>query len=226
MANVIRIRNNESGTVKPRRVFAYLRVSTDTQDLNSQKIGIVDYAKAHGLVVAEWFEETASGGLEASQRALGRKLLPRLLPDDALIVPELSRLGRSTADVLATLKYLADRRVRVHVVKGGFQLDNSITSKILSTVMGLAAEIERDLLSQRTREGQARAKANGKHIGRPRIERDEERRSKLDKHGDEIKRLAARGVNKANLARVFECDWLTMDQWLTRHGIKIQKEKA
>ena len=228
MANVIRIptRNNNSGSAKPRRVFAYLRVSTDTQDLNSQKVGIVDYAKAHGLVVAEWFEETASGGLDASKRALGRKLLPLLLPDDALIVPELSRLGRSTADVLATLKFLAERRVRVHIVKGGFQLDNSINSKILSTVLGLAAEIERDLISQRTREGQARAKASGKHIGRPRIERDEERRSKLDKVGAEIRKLAARGVNKANLARVFECDWLTMSQWLSRHGVKIQKEMA
>ena len=164
-SKVIRIqpRGGETRQAGPRRVFAYLRVSTDTQDSDSQKVGIVDYAKAHGLVINEWFEETASGALDASKRVLGQKLMPLLLPEDALVVPELSRLGRSTADILATLKFLSERRVKVHVVKGAFQLDDSINSKILSTVLGLAAEIERELIRQRTREGQARAKASGKH---------------------------------------------------------------
>src|SRR5688500_6340175 len=193
------------------RIYAYLRVSTDAQELASQKVGIVDYTRARRLRVDEWVQETASGAADASKRDLGLKLLPKLRPGDTVITPELSRLGRSTVDVLATLKQLSERKVRVHVVKGAMVLDDSINSKILSTVLGLTAEIERDLLRQRIMEGQARAKAAGKHIGRPPIENDADRRSKLDKHADDIKRLAARGVTKLNLARVFQCDWATMN---------------
>lgn len=115
------------------RVYAYLRVSTDAQELASQKVGIVDYTQARGLRVDEWVQETASGAVDASKRDLGMKLLPKLQHGDALIIPELSRLGRSTVDVLATLKQLSERKVHVHVVKGAMVLDDSINSKILST---------------------------------------------------------------------------------------------
>jgi putative DNA-invertase from lambdoid prophage Rac len=206
------------------RVYAYLRVSTDAQELASQKVGIVDYTRARRLRVDEWVQETASGAVDASKRDLGLKLLPKLRPGDSVITPELSRLGRSTVDVLATLKQLSERKVHVHVVKGAMVLDDSINSKILSTVLGLAAEIERDLLRQRSMEGQARAKAAGKHIGRPRIENDADRRSKLDKFADDIKRLAAKGVTKLNLARVYDCDWATMNGWLRRHDVRIAKD--
>jgi DNA invertase Pin-like site-specific DNA recombinase len=206
------------------RVYAYLRVSTDTQDLNSQKLGIVDYAEAHHLRIDEWVKETASGALDASKRDLGLKLLPKLRPGDVLVIPELSRLGRSTLDVLSTLKLLREREIQVHVVKSNMRLDDSINSKIITTVLGLAAEIERELIRARSVEGQARARAAGKHIGRPRLERDEDRRSKLDKHAEDIKRYAARGITKLNLAKIFDCDWATMNEWLRRHGVAIAKE--
>jgi DNA invertase Pin-like site-specific DNA recombinase len=90
-------------------------------------------------------------------------------------------------------------------------------------VLGLAAEIERELIRQRTREGMARAKASGKHIGRPKIEPDGDHRSKLDKFSEEIKRNADKGVTKLNLARFYDCDWATMDLWLRRHGVAIAK---
>lgn len=205
------------------QVYAYLRVSTEAQDLTSQKLGLLNYARDRGFGINGWCDETASGALAASKRDLGQKLLPKLQAGDILLVSELSRLGRSTADVLATLQELADRSVEVHVAKGGFQIDQSINSKILATVLGLAAEIERELIRQRTKEGQARAKASGKHIGRPRLTDDQQRRSKLDARASEIKKLAERGVTKLNLARVFECDWSTMDLWLRRHGIRVQK---
>jgi DNA invertase Pin-like site-specific DNA recombinase len=164
-----------------------------------------------------WVQEKASGSLDADKRDLG-KLLPRLQPGDALVISELSRLGRSTADVLTTLKHLSERQVAVHVVKGNMRLDDSLNSRILTTVLGLVSEIERELIRVRSIEGQARARARaaGKHIRAPRIERDEDRRSKLDKHAQDIKRFTARGVTKLNLARVFSCDWATMDApvWL------------
>ena len=124
-------------TASPGRVFAYLRVSTDTQELNSQKVGIVDYARAHKLRIDNWVQEKVSGAVDADKRDLG-KLLPRLQPGDALVISELSRLGRSTVDVLTTLKQLSERQVAVHVVKGNMRLDDSLNSKILSTVLGLA----------------------------------------------------------------------------------------
>jgi DNA invertase Pin-like site-specific DNA recombinase len=126
-------------------------------------------------------------------------------------------------DILSTLKLLSERGVTVHVVKTGQQLDGSLTSKILTTVLGLAAEIERELMRQRTMEGQARAKAAGKHIGRPRLTDDSQRRSKLDAHAEDIKKLATRGVTKLNLARVFDCDWITMNRWLQRHDVRVHK---
>lgn len=205
------------------RVYAYLRVSSDEQDVAAQKLGILDFCRQRDIRVDEWFDETASGGLDASQRDLGQKLIPKLKAGDTLIVSEISRLGRSTIDVLSTLKQLSERGVKANVAKGSLVLDDSLNSKILSTVLGLAAEIERDLIRQRTREGMARAKASGKHIGRPKIEREEDHRSKLDIHAEEIKRNAARGVTKLNLARFYECDWATMDLWLRRHDVKIAK---
>lgn len=216
-------RSGRSAVAGLGRNFAYLRVSSDEQDVAAQKVGIVDFCRQRDIRVDEWFEETASGGLDASQRDLGQKLMPKLKAGDTLIVSEISRLGRSTIDVLSTLKQLSERGVKANISKGSLVLDDSLNSKILSTVLGLAAEIERELIRQRTREGMARAKASGKHIGRPKIEREEDHRSKLDIHAEEIKRNAAKGVTKLNLARFYDCDWATMNLWLTRHGVAIAK---
>lgn len=217
-------RPRKPATAPAGRAFAYLRVSSDEQDVAAQKVGIVDFCRERDIRVDEWFEETASGGLDASQRDLGQKLIPKLKAGDTLIASEISRLGRSTVDVLSTLKQLSERGIKGYICKGSLVLDDSLNSKILGTVLGLAAEIERELIRQRTREGLARAKASGKHIGRPRIEREEDHRSKLDKHADEIKRNAAKGVTKLNLARFYDCDWATMDLWLKRHGVTIAKK--
>jgi DNA invertase Pin-like site-specific DNA recombinase len=200
-----------------------LRVSTDSQDVDSQKIGIVDYATAHGLPPLQFVEEKASGSIPAAERTLGKDLLPRLAAGDLLLVAEISRLGRSLVDILGTLKTLAEKGVGVHVVKSGFVLDGSINSKIITTVLGLAAEIERDLLRQRVREGQARARAAGKRLGRPKAEAHY---SKLDKHADVIRTYASRGMTKLNLARAFDCDWTTMNRWLERHNVKIERRAA
>jgi DNA invertase Pin-like site-specific DNA recombinase len=151
---------------------------------------------------------------------LGKDLIPHLKAHDVLIVAEISRLGRSLLDVLTTLKTLAERKVQVHVVKNGFVLDQSLNSKIITTVLGLTAEIERELLSLRVKEGQARARERGYKIGRP---KGSGGYSKLDKHADQIKAHAAKGITKLNLARIFDCDWITMNRWLQRHGVRIEK---
>lgn len=133
-------------------------MSTDQQELDAQKVGVGDYAAGRKLRIDHWVTETVSGTVAAAERELG-KLVPKLRQGHALLVPELSRLGRSTVDVLTTVKALRDRGVAVHVVKGAFVLGDDMNSKILSTALGLAAEIERELLQQRVKEGLARAKA-------------------------------------------------------------------
>jgi len=227
-AVVVRKQATKTGAQSPRvvsksRIYGYLRVSTGDQDLDSQKVGIVDYSTKHDLSVTKYFEDTASGAVPASERTLGKELLPILRPNDVLIVAEISRLGRSLLDVLGTLKTLAEKKVRVHVVKNGFVLDESLNSRIITTVLGLTAEIERELLSLRVREGQTRARAAGKRIGRP---KGSGGYSKLDKFAEQIKAHAAKGITKLNLARIYECDWITMNRWLSRHGVKIRKGAA
>ena len=205
------------------RVFAYLRVSTTPQDTNSQGVGVLNYARQHGLPITRIFEETASGAVPAADRTLGKELLPMLQQGDILLVAEISRLGRSLIDILGILKALTEKGVRIHVTKSGYVLDDGMTSKIISTVLGLASEIERELLSLRVREGQTRARAAGKTIGRP---KGSGGYSKLDKFAEQIKAHAAKGITKLNLARIYECDWITMNRWLQRHGVKVNKGAA
>lgn len=205
------------------RVFAYLRVSTDSQEFASQKAGVVDYVTARNLDPIHFVEEKVSGSVPASERTLGKELLPSLKAGDLLVVSEISRLGRSLVDILGTLKALTEKAVQVHIVKSGYVLDGSINSKIITTVLGLAAEIERDLLRQRVKEGQARARAAGKKLGRPKTE---VHYSKLDKHAEVIKTYASRGMSKLNLARALDCDWTTMNRWLERHNVKIVRRAA
>jgi DNA invertase Pin-like site-specific DNA recombinase len=142
-----------------RRVIAYLRTSTDKQDLAAQQTGIVEFAKRNGFQPIAFYEEQVSGRTPVKDRKLGREVLPSLKPGDVLLVSELSRLGRTTLDVLQALATVAERGAEVHVVKGGHKVDGSMQSKVFVAVMALAAEIERDLISARTREGLQRARA-------------------------------------------------------------------
>jgi DNA invertase Pin-like site-specific DNA recombinase len=205
------------------QVYAYLRVSTGEQDVRAQQLGVLDYAKQHGFDGIKFIEEARSGAIPASERVLGRDLLPQLNAGDVLLVSEISRLGRSVVDILSTLKVCAERGVEVHVIKQNMRLDKSLNSTILTTVLSLTAEIERELIRERTREGQRKARNAGKHIGRPRLMDESLRRSKLDSEADRIKDFAAKGVNKANLARIFNCDWLTIHTWMKRHKVAVRK---
>jgi DNA invertase Pin-like site-specific DNA recombinase len=133
---------------------------------------------------------------------------------DTLIVSELSRLGRNMVEVMTVLDLLIKKGCRVHAVKGGYRLDGTLSSKILSMVLLMAAEIERELISQRTKEALARRKAEGKPLGRP---KGSHGKSMLDEYEDEIRRLLANGVAKAAIARMHGCSWQTVHNWVKRH---------
>ena len=147
-------------------VYAYLRVSTDKQDGINQKKGIEEFCKKRGLIVDEYFDdEGKSGSLEPEKRELG-KLLNKLRSGDILIAGEISRLGRSLFMVMRILEHCMNNNVKVYTVKDGYELGDNITSKVLAFAFGLSAEIEREMISRRTKEALALRKEQGVHIGR------------------------------------------------------------
>lgn len=159
----------KGGGVSPPFVFmlyGYIRVSTDKQTLANQRFEILRFVRHHQLGTPIWVEETISGAKEPKTRKLG-PLLERLQPGDILVASELSRLGRSLFMVLGILDFCLKRKVQVYTVKDNFHLGDDISSKVLAFAFGLSAEIERNLISQRTKEAMARLKSEGVTFGPP-----------------------------------------------------------
>jgi DNA invertase Pin-like site-specific DNA recombinase len=148
-------------------IYAYYRVSSADQNYNSQKLGVEEYCKRCGYHIdKEVIDDGISGTVKAKDRHLW-KIVKEAQKDDWVITSELSRIGRSTTDVLQTLNTLAKKGVNVYFVKQGMQLDQSPMGKMMTAILSAFAEMERDLISQRTKEGIDRAKREGKHVGRP-----------------------------------------------------------
>ncbi|QHJ01742.1 recombinase family protein (plasmid) [Xylophilus rhododendri] len=148
------------------KVIAYLRVSTDAQDVANQRHGIAGYCVARALHAPMFIEDTVSGRTPWQQRQLG-VLIDQAEAGDVLVVAEISRLARSTLQVLEIMRKCVGKHVHLHIVKSGIVLDGSMQSTIMGTMLGLAAEIERDFISSRTKEALARRKAAGIQLGRP-----------------------------------------------------------
>lgn len=146
--------------------YGYIRVSTDKQTVENQRFEILEFGKRNGISVDRWFEETVSGTIVPEQRALGR-LLSVIKKDDLIICSELSRLGRSLFMIMSILNKLLESGARVWTIKDGYRLGDDIQSKVLAFAFGLSAEIERNLISQRTKEALERRKREGIKLGRP-----------------------------------------------------------
>lgn len=146
-------------------IYAYIRVSTDKQSEENQRFNILKYADAQKITIDKWAEETVSSRRKLIDRLLGRTL-EQLAENDILIVSELSRLGRNLMEVMSILHTCMDRDVKVHTIKEQYELGNNINSKVLAFAFSLSAEIERQLISQRTKEALARKKSEGKQLGR------------------------------------------------------------
>lgn len=198
-------------------VFVYLRVSTDAQDTNNQKHGILEYCQQHGIEPEAVHEDTGSGRLDWRTRKIGQ-ILSTADKGDAILVSEVSRLARSTLQVLEILKLAAERQVTIVIVKNGLRFDNSMQSKITATILGLAAEIERDFISMRTKEALAKRKAAGKCLGRPRGSRA--RQYKLDEKRSEIERYLKLKINSTAIAKLVGVSRPTLRTWLSRHRLE------
>ena len=201
------------------RTVAYLRVSTPEQDLAKNKAAILHLANDKALGQVEWFEETASGRISWRKRQLGA-LLADLSVGDNLLVSELSRLGRSMLECMEILSLAMQRGIHVYAVKGNWQLDDSIQSKIVAMAFAMAAEIERDLISQRTKEALAARKRAGKKLGRP----AGSGKSKLDEHRPEIEALLANGSTQKFIAERYGTTEANLSRWLKKHGLRRKRE--
>ena len=200
------------------KTIGYLRVSSGPQDLESQKFGILKLANEKGWKV-EFIEEKISGKVSYKERELG-KVVEKLEIGDVLIVSELSRLGRSMMEIMELLSNLSRNGVKVFAVKGNYEINNSMQSKIMTMVFAIAAEIERELISSRTKEALAKKKADGFKLGRP---KGKPGKSKLDGKEDEIKRLLDKKVSVASLAKIHDSAWPTMKNFIDKKILQKRK---
>jgi DNA invertase Pin-like site-specific DNA recombinase len=184
------------------KIVAYLRVSTNKQDLDNQRLAILDYAQKQGMKINRFLESQASSGKSTKDRKIDQ-LLQELEVRDTLIVSELSRLGRSLGQIIQIVDGLIKKRIKFIAVKENISFDGKqdIQTKVMIAMFGLFAEIERDLISQRTKEALAAAKAKGRILGRPKGSLG---KSKLDGREEEIKLLLSKTVSKSSIAKIMD----------------------
>lgn len=199
---------------------AYLRVSTSEQDLQKNKADILSLANDKDLGRVRWVEETVSGRISWKKRQIAT-VLEELGAGDNLVVSELSRLGRSMLECMEILSIAVQKQVNVYAVKGNWRLDNSIQSKIVAMAFSMAAEIERDLISQRTKEALAARKRAGQKLGRPKGSG----KSKLDPYRPEIEALLANGSTQKFIARRYGTTEANLSRWIRVHELMRERQQ-
>lgn len=203
------------------RTAAYLRVSTADQDVAKNKYDILDYANAKGLGRVEWVEETVSGKVSWRKRKIA-DVIAGLGAGDTLIVSELSRLGRSMLECMEILSIATDKRIKVYAVKGNWQLDHSLQSKIMAMVFSMVAEIERDFISARTKEALAAKKRAGMKLGRPKGSG----KSKLDAYRPEIEALLANGSTQKFIAKRYGTTEANVSRWRKKKRLRCRTSES
>lgn len=191
-------------------IYGYIRVSTDHQTTLNQEFEITRFCRGKSMEISGWIRETISGTQAYDKRALGR-LLRRVGKGDLIICTEISRLGRKLYMIMEILSTCMNKGCQVWTVKEGYRLGDDIQSKVLAFAFGLSAEIERRLISARTREALARRKAEGKRVGRPEGSKSKVR--VLDERKEEILAWLAQGESKAAIARRLGVSRGTFYQW-------------
>jgi len=200
-------------TRNKRKVIGYIRVSTIDQNVEKNEAAILKYANSFDLGKVKFISEKISGAKSWKKRKLF-DVVNDMNCDDILIVPELSRLGRSLSDILEILNILSDKKVKVFSVKENFQInEDNMQSKIMRTLLGLFSEIERDLIIARTKEGLEAARAKGIVLGRPKGIG----KSRLDKYKEEIIALIKNGSQRKFIAERYKVSPATLTHWLKKH---------
>lgn len=204
------------------KYFGYLRVSRDTQEIESQKLGLLEYANRQGFAPVELVEETASRESRWKARELG-KMLDRVGRGDVILTPEFTRLGATPGQVFGFLEEVSSRGIILHITKTRTIMDGSMQSQLLASAFSMASMIELSFIRERTREGLERARRDGVTLGRPKGSRGT---LKLEKRADEIAGYVAIGLPKRRMARVLGVSYNTLDRYLKRSGDERSTENG
>jgi len=196
------------------QTIAYIRVSTNQQDVENQRLEILQLANEKNLSKVAFIEEVISGRKTWRDREIAQ-VIDGMKKGDVLVVAELSRLGRSMLEIMEILSIAVRKGIKVYAAKGGWSLDGSLQSKVVAMALSMASEIERDLISQRTKAALATKKAQGVRLGRPRGPG----KSKLDKHQDDIIEYLELGVTKKRIAEKVGTTPENLRHWMKRRDI-------
>lgn len=200
--------------------YGYIRVSTDKQTVENQRFEINKFCWDEELVVDRWIKETISGAKAVEERKLG-KLLKKMKKDDILVCTELSRLGRNLLMIMGILNECMKNDIQVWTIKDNYRLGNDINSKVLAFAFGLSAEIERNLISQRTKEALARKRAEGVILGRPKGRKSS--KTKLTGQEVKIKELLDKKVSYSAIARILNVHRLTVSKFVKEHQLETKE---
>ncbi|GAB6143499.1 recombinase family protein [Desulfocicer niacini] len=198
------------------KTVAYLRVSTANQDTDKNKADILTFANDKKFGHVEFVEEKVSGKISWKKRKI-QKIIDELGEGDRLIVPELSRLGRSMLEIMEILSVAKEKEISIYAIKGNWELNGTIQSKLIAMCFSMAAEIERDLISSRTKEALKARKAAGVILGRPKGPG----KSKLDPFKEEIIALLNNGSTKTFVAKKYGCSLPNLHNWLNKNKAEI-----
>lgn len=191
--------------------YGYIRVSSDKQTVANQRFEIENFCRNQEIRIDGWIEETISGIQNYNKRELGQ-LLQKVQKDDLIICAELSRLGRNLFMIMEILNVCMTKECKVWTIKDNYRLGEDIQSKVLAFAFGLSAEIERNLISQRTKEALARKKAEGVILGRPKGRKSS--KVKLSGKEEAIRVLLEQNVSKSEIARIFKVNRMTVDSFI------------
>lgn len=197
--------------------YGYIRVSSDKQTVENQRFEIENFAKQNDFKIDGWIEETISGTKSYDKRELG-KLLNKVKKDDLIICAELSRLGRNLFMIMEILNICMTRECKVWTIKDNYRLGEDIQSKVLAFAFGLSAEIERNLISQRTKEALARKRSEGVVLGRPKGRKSSH--LKLSGKEETIRVLRQQNVSKSEIARIFGVHRMTVDSFIKMNDLE------
>lgn len=196
-------------------VIAYQRVSSQKQTLQHQRYELTQFAKQNNMTIDRWVEETVSSRKPLEKRQLG-KVLAELQPNDILITTEISRLGRSLLEVMKILEFCLSKGCQIYTVKEKYKLGNDIQSQVMAFAFSLSANIERELISQRTKCSLDSIRAKGKKLGRPFSAQSS--KLKLSKNSKRIRKLLDAGISKNKIAKIMGVQPMTVTRFIQRMG--------
>ena len=203
-------------------VYGYIRVSSDKQTVENQRYEIKNFCKKNNMKIDGWISDEGISGTKAPEKRELGKLLEKAKEGDYILCSELSRLGRSLMMIMAILNECTKKKVNIWTIKDNYRLDNDISSAVIAFAYGLSAQIERQLISQRTKEALARKKAEGVFIGRPKGSLS--KKVKLTGNEDKIRKYIKQGMSQREISLKLKVSKGTVNRFIKREKLHQYKK--